>query len=454
MANDAYKSAVDYIHSLGESEWKLGLERFQSFCDRLGNPQDSLRVVHVAGTNGKGSTTAMIAAILSKAGYRVGEYLSPFVYDIRERFRLNGEMIPPQTLVRLVDEIRPHAESLAGTEHGHPTEFEMKTAIALLWFAQEHTDFAILEVGLGGRLDATNVVSPLVSVITNIGLDHTDRLGSTLSEIASEKAGIIKQDVPVVTAAWESEALHVIKRVSGERHAPLWQVRSDNGPYDFAVFPVDTIRKCDFRRSMTLGEAELSGGRVFNYRGINTRLSGVRVGMRGSFQLVNGATALAAVELLGGQGVNVTESAMRAGLETAYLPGRMEVIRSCPTVVLDGAHNPAAAAQLADELLNNFEYENLTLVMGMVSGHSIEGVVGTLAPLAKRFIATRPDNRRAVPARDVAEIARRFCDHVSIIEPVAAAVHASLEGVSSRDIICITGSFYTVGEVPRNIVSA
>lgn len=403
-----FQSAVEYVHSIGEwRSMKLGLERFREFCARLGNPQESFRSVHVAGTNGKGSTTAMIASILKAAGYKVGSYYSPFVYDIRERFLLNGEMISEADFARLVEFMRPIAEAMERTEHGHPTEFELKTALTFLWFAENQVDFAVLEVGLGGRLDATNIVSPLVSVITNVSMDHMEHLGDTIEQIAAEKAGIIKPRVPCVTAA-TGPALAVIRRIAEERGSVLRQVT-----------------------------------------GLPESCADVKIGMRGDFQRVNAALAVAAAEVLQDEGVDIPESAIRTGLETACLPGRLEVIHENPTLVLDGAHNPDAARNLADAVHDWFTYDRLILIMGMVKGHSIENTVSILAPLADKFIATAPSGPRALPALEVASAAREYCSDVTTIEPVPAAVHCALESAGPNDLILVTGSFYTIGEVPR-----
>lgn len=402
MQKGEFDEAVGYVHSLGETDMKLGLERFSAFCERLGSPQEKLKSIHVAGTNGKGSVTAMVSGILKHAGYKVGSYYSPFVYDIRERFQINGEMISKEDFTRLVNFIRPYAAEMEKTEYGHPTEFEIKTAIAFLYFVEQGVDFAVLEVGLGGRLDATNIINPLVSIITNVTMDHMDRLGNTIAEIAGEKAGIIKQNVPLVTAA-EGEALDVIRRTCEERNSTLRLVR-----------PLD-------------GDLEL--------------------GMKGGFQQINAATAICALEVLRDKGINIPEEAVRAGLEKAYLPGRLEVLREKPTLLIDGAHNLDGAQKLVHALKEWFNYDKLILVMGMVSGHSIEDVVGTLAAHADKFIATAPKSIRAVSAALVAQVARAYCADVEQVEPVSEAVRRAMEIAGKNDLICVTGSFYTIGEV-------
>jgi dihydrofolate synthase/folylpolyglutamate synthase len=302
----------------------------------------------------------------------------------------------------MVSLIRPHAAALAETEHGHPTEFEIKTALAFLYFAEREVDFAVLEVGLGGRLDATNIVNPLVSVITNVSMDHMDRLGNTLAEIAAEKAGIIKLGGHVVTAA-EGEALDVIRRTCEERNSELRLAQPLNGD--------------------------------------------LKLGMKGDFQHINAATAIEVVEVLRERGISIPEKAVRTGLEKAYLPGRLEVLREKPTLLIDGAHNLDGARKLADALRKWFGYRRLILVMGMVSGHSVEDVVGTLAPMADRFIATAPRSIRAASSAQVADAARAHCPDVTQIELVADAVRSAMEAADDDDLVCVTGSFYTIGEV-------
>jgi dihydrofolate synthase / folylpolyglutamate synthase len=441
-----FSDAVEYVHSIGEwRSMKLGLERFAEFCARLGDPQERFRSVHVAGTNGKGSTTAMIAGILRSAGYRVGSYYSPFVYDIRERFLLDGEMIPEDDFARLVGVMRPVAEELEQTEHGHPTEFELKTALVFLWFAERKADFAVLEVGLGGRLDATNVINPLVSIITNVTLDHTDRLGGTISEIASEKAGIIKLDGHVVTAADDAEALRVIRETCEARGSALWHVH----PIDCANphFAVTSLIPEKASRSAPCRTADSTS--LLSVDGMNAAYRRLKLRMVGDFQHANAATAVGAIEVLQNNGVDIPQSAVHAGLESAYLPGRLEVLQTNPTLIIDGAHNPDGARRLIQSLETRFTFDRLFVVAGMVEGHSVEDVVGTLAPMADKFFATAPDSTRAAPASKVADVARMHCRNVEQAEPVKEAVARALQAAGKNDLVLVTGSFYTINEVSR-----
>ena len=440
-----FEEAVAYVHGLGELGWKLGLERFTALCERLGSPHERIRAIHIAGTNGKGSAAAMVASILKSAGYRVGSYYSPYLYDIRERVQLNGSMIGKSDFARLVNVIRPHAAALAETELGHPTEFEVKTALGLLYFAEQEVDFAVLEVGLGGRLDATNIVNPLVSVITNVGLDHMDHLGNTIAEIAVEKAGIIKQNGHLVTAVSDAEALEVIRRTCEERSSTLWHVHRQDGI--FAIAPVTGGDDPLFPLRERVG---VRGLRTLTVQGVNATYPDLQLRMRGDFQHINAATAIGAVEALQNKGVAVPESAIRSGLEFAYIPGRLEVLREKPTLLIDGAHNLDAARNLARALKSLFTYDKLILVMGMVIGHSVEDVVGTLAPLAHRFYATAPDSPRAAPASAIAEAAGHHCSEVAQVVPVSEAVRRALRDAGQNGLVCVTGSFYTIGEVPRS----
>jgi len=443
VSEEEFVEAVDYLHGLNKYGWRLGLERFTALCERLGNPHKKLRVIHVGGTNGKGSTTAMLGSILVSAGYKVGTYFSPYVYDIRERIQVNGCLIDKASFVRLVDIVRQESAVIAETEHGHPTEFEVKTAVGFLYFAELGVDFAVLEVGLGGRLDATNVVTPLVSVITNVTLDHMDRLGNTVREIAGEKAGIIKESGHLVTASSDPEALNVLRRTCVERSSKMWCVASTAD-----ALKITDMSDADDSWSPKVLPLQIADDSV-NVYGIIDDYPGVRLGMRGNFQFLNAAAAIGAIEALRKNGIPVAKEAVYKGLETAYIPARLEVLRESPMLVIDGAHNLDGAKFVASELLARFSYKRLLLVMGMVSGHSVENVIGTLAPLAQRFYATAPDNPRAASVDDVAEVARKYCPQVITVPSVKAAVDAALLDADADDLVCVTGSFYTVGEVPR-----
>ncbi|HXG23173.1 MAG TPA: folylpolyglutamate synthase/dihydrofolate synthase family protein, partial [Chthonomonadales bacterium] len=391
-----FQEAMEYMQGLRRFGIKLGNERFEALLERTGNPHRAFGIAHIAGTKGKGSTTAMIAALLQAHGARVGGYYSPYVYDVRERVQVDGKMIPHEEFARLVTMLAPHIEALKKTSLGQTTEFELKTAVGFHYFREQAVDYAAVEVGIGGRLDATNVVHPLVCVITNIGLDHTHILGDTHAKIASEKAGIVKQNIPVITATDEPSALAVIKRTAAEREAPLTHV----------------VRGELNSRPASREIHWLPCGDTFTIRTTTREYPLLKPRLRGLYQAANAACAIGALETIAAcKGVEIDLKAVREGLAMAYLPARLEVIHSAPTVVVDGAHNAMAASALAQEI-RRFEYQRLLLVIGMISGHDPAGMLEILAPLAYKVFATRPTWIRGLPESEVANHARRYCPRV------------------------------------------
>jgi dihydrofolate synthase/folylpolyglutamate synthase len=428
-----YEEALKYMQGRYQFGIKLGNDRFEVLLDRLGNPHRGYGIAHIAGTKGKGSTTAMLAAILKAHDFKTGGYFSPYVYDVRERVQINGEMISREDFARLVTIIRPHIEALEETPFGPTTEFELKTALGFLHFAEQKVDCAAIEVGIGGRLDATNVVSPLVSVITNIGLDHTHILGDTHAKIAYEKAGIIKQGVPCLTATTEPSALEVIRKTAEEREAPIrYVIAGDPG----------------------LGASKdkivwFPEGEGFTVRTVHGEYLELVTGMSGEYQRINAACAVGAVEVMAAAcGFNLDIEAIREGLRLAYVPGRFETIRRNPTVIVDGAHNALAAAALAAEV-RKLSYRRLLLVIGAIAGHDPEEILAELAPIAFKVYATQPSWMKALPAATIAEAARKFCSSVETITPPLEAALAALAEASPEDLILVTGSFYMLGDVKR-----
>ncbi len=400
-----FEASLQYMESLLRFGWKLGNERFSALCERLGNPQDQYHIIHITGTKGKGSTTALAANILRAQGYNVGAYFSPYVYDPCERVQVNGQMIPRDDFARIVTEIRPHIEELAQTELGQTTEFELKTALGFCWFAEQNVDWACIEVGIGGRLDATNIVKPTVSVITNIGLDHMQQLGDTHALIASEKAGIIKPGIPCITAVEHPDALEVIRQTARERDSPLALVRQGE-----ASQPTGDAGRIYWRLDLKTkpkwqpGEedehtAPFKVATAANiYRFLNLRLNGV-------YQRVNAACAIAAVETaLHQRNETLSKKAVREGLWNTTLPGRFEQVQipDGPLVVLDGAHNEMAAQALAGPVRALCAAKHISrvfLVIGMLTGHAPEGVFAALAPLAERIYVCQPQWKRAQTGR-------------------------------------------------------
>ena len=453
-----YEQAVAYIQSLTLYGWRLGNARMEALLERLGSPHQQLRVVHITGTNGKGSTTAFVAAILREAGYRVGAYFSPYVFDFRERILINGEPIAAQMLVEGVERCRPLVEQLRDTEYGQVTEFELKTALAFWAYAQAGVDFAVMEVGLGGRLDATNVVLPAVSVLVSVGLDHTDRLGPTHSDIAYEKAGIIKPGRPVVSGVLHPEARAMVEAVAHRRGAPLLQVMPPVNEWEQAHIPSAShslIGKTGLRADSPLlfytPLPSSTDSAVRLQKGEWTL--DVHPRLMGSYQRHNVACAVGAALCLREQGYTIPDEAIERGIARAWLPGRMQVVGESPRVVLDGAHNPDAAAVLARTLPQVFKYRRLILVFGMLHPHEPQAVLRHLLPLAELVILTRAPSDRAYDPNALFECAQRWQQEtgnryplqIKVCEMAQQAFQEALRDADADDLVLITGSFYLVG---------
>ncbi|WP_031513138.1 bifunctional folylpolyglutamate synthase/dihydrofolate synthase [Desulfofalx alkaliphila] len=417
-----YREAIHYLKNLTKFGINFGLGRIVELLRRLDNPHLKLKTIHVGGTNGKGSTTAMIAGILQAAGYTTGTFTSPHLHRYNERFRINGKDIADRQISRLINTLKPHLDAMVAQGYEHPTEFEVSTAMACLYFYRQGVDFAIFEVGLGGEIDSTNVIKPLVAVITNVSIDHRDYLGSTVGEIAKVKAGIIKGGAPVVTAATEPEALAVIKGACTAKEVPLIQVGRQVAWKDKSIL-----------------------GRHRTYRNIHLPLWGVH-------QQTNAATAVAAVEVLIDRGVAINPEAVRTGLSNVSWPGRFEIIAGSPDIVLDGAHNPAGARALAEALKSKFPHRPIIMVLGMLADKERQQIINILAPLAKGMVVTAPNNPRAGDWQQVAQWAREHLPDVRICPQIPEAIKTALAMASPQDLVCITGSLYMIAEAREAIL--
>jgi dihydrofolate synthase/folylpolyglutamate synthase len=408
-----------------------GLERVEELMRRLGNPQKKLRCIHIAGTNGKGSTAAFLASMLEAQGFRTALYTSPYLEAFTNRMAINGTDIGQDRLTELVEQVRFHVEAIAQTEAGQPTEFEVVTALAFLYFAQEQPDWVVVEVGLGGRLDATNVIEPELSVITNIGLEHTQILGDTIEKIAFEKAGIIKPGTVALTAAEKPEALAVFRQVSEERGVRLYELSRD-----FSVVPFD---------------ASLDG-QVFTYQSPWRKLQQLRISMLGPHQVRNASLALAARELLSAP---VDEEAVRRGLLETYWPGRLEVFSRNPLVLVDGAHNIDGILALRQALAELIGGRQLRMVLGILADKAVAEILGAIVPMATAgLIITKPNTPRASDPVEVARIAKQFAlpgVAVEAVETVDAAVRKALAQTKDEEVLCISGSLYTISEARETL---
>lgn len=430
--NMRYEEALEVVRRLAASGINPGLERVRCLLAGLGDPQDGLCVVHIGGTNGKGSVAAMLTAIICAAGLRVGTFTSPHLCSYTERFLINGRPVTRERLTRLVSDHRDRLE--AAVRHSRLTEFELYTALALKLFREEQIELVVLEVGLGGRLDATNVVRPEVAVITNVSLDHQDYLGETVTEIAREKAGIVKTGVPLVTAA-AGEALAVITAACRDRGASLLRVGTD------------------VRWEPITDDRPPSSGQILNIHGRKDRYSGIRLPLSGKHQQVNVACAVAAAELLGERFPVVDSEAIRNGLAAVAWPGRFEVLPGRPAVVLDAAHNPAAAAALRDTLTAYFPDRTVVLVLGILEDKDRAGMTAALVPSAQAVVVTRPPSARAGAWEMVGVEASRYCNQVYTIADLQAAVDCARKLAGPEGIVVVTGSIYLIGAV-RSFLSS
>ncbi len=416
-----YEEAVAKINARLKFGIKPGLEHIGRLMQELGNPQDKLKFVHVAGTNGKGTTCALISSVLKRAGYRTGMYTSPYVTDFRERFQINGEMIPPDELAQAFDRVTPLVDKLA--EEGIViTEFELITAIAFQWFADKNCDIVVLEVGLGGRFDATNIIkTPLVAVIASISLDHTAILGDTVEKIAFEKCGILKPGGHAVLYPEQKPGVfEVVKKIASQRGCEL------------------TIPSL---AEITETSADLSGTDLM-YRGLPLHLP-----FLGAHQEKNALTALAALSILRSEGMSISDEAIREGFAAAKLPARMEIFGKEPIVLLDGGHNPGCAMALADVLKKHFEGKKLVGVMGFMSDKDSHTALSILAPLFSSILTLMPENPRSLPAQELAARAREFCPDSRPMEDRALALQTAQTLAGPEGAVIVCGSFYLAGEM-------
>ena len=417
-----YTETLSWIHGTERFGSRLGLGRMGRLLHRMGDPHLKVPFIHVAGTNGKGSTTTLIASALTAGGFKTGKFISPYILEFRERMQIDGQMIPEETLAALATRLRPIAEEFKAA--GDPvTEFELVTVLGLCWFAEQSCDIAVLEVGLGGRLDATNIIPPpVVAVITRIDYDHTAILGDTLSAIAGEKCGIVKRGSTVISYPDQSvETLAVIRRRTEEENDPL-------------LLP-------DLSQ-LTVLSSGLCGSR-FCYRGEEYSIP-----LPGPHQVLNAVTALEALKALSNTRFAVSPQEIAAGFAAARFPARLELLRQSPPVLLDGAHNPNGAAALADCLRTCLPNRPVTFVMGVMADKDSAGMLDLMAPLARSFVTVTPDSSRALDAAALAsDIRSRFGLTVRDAGTVEDGVALALADAGPEDAVCVFGSLYQVGTV-------
>lgn len=393
-----YVETLNYIHSLGAFSHEASLERITAVCQKLGNPQNDFRAIHIAGTNGKGSVSTFVSSALKAAGYRVGTFVSPYIVDFCERIQINGEYISQEDLCRLSQNVIDTKIDL--------TEFEFITAVGFLYFSENNIDVAVLETGLGGRFDATNVIdSPLVSVITKIGLDHIAVLGDTIEQIAKEKCGIIKGDTVVTAHTQPQSAYDIIKSYSQNVITPNIN--------DLTNVNISVL------------------GNSFTYKNQNYKTN-----LGGEYQIEN---ALVAIETLKNCGLTITDDNIKIGLERAFIPARLEVVSQNPLIVIDGAHNPDGANALCEVLKKG---ENITAIIGVMRDKNYKEVLSQTLPLCKNVICVKPNVLRALPTNELATVAKEYCKNVIACDDLNSA----LEHIDNNTTF-IFGSLYLASEI-------
>lgn len=459
-----YEQTLEFLFTRHASVYK-GLDRIRYVLEKLGNPQEEFPSVLITGTNGKGSTAKMISSILTEAGYRVGCFTSPHLIDFRERITINGNFIPKVEVVELAEQIRigPLEQLERDREQlqieGIVCFFEMVTAMAFLYFARRKIDIAVLEVGIGGRLDATNTANPLVSVITNVGLDHQNFLGNTVEEIAREKSAIIRENGDVVIGCQKPEVLAVIEKACFEKDATLYRT----GIYQECKFQF-TPEESKTQFAQSFPQKTSSKGSLFSYRGIQSYYDDLHLPLIGTHQVANATVALAALEILEKKGFHTHEETIRCGLSHVSHPGRLEVIHTKPRVVVDIAHNFMGSSAIARALTTIFGYDKLIVIIGVLHDKDVQGILLPFLEVADSMIFTCPHHtNRAETAKATERIAREIvgahgqcssksASHTSryghwlIYESVEEAIYQACLIAREHDLICVTGSNYTVLE--------
>lgn len=413
-----YKEALDYINATAWYAGEPGLHRIDTLLEKLGSPQNGLKFVHIAGTNGKGSCAAMLSSIMKACGYRTGLYTSPYLFRFNERMQINGKQIEDDALAGVASRVKAAADTI----EERPTAFELMTACGMLWFKEENCDIVILETGLGGRFDATNIISaPELSVIMNIGLDHTAVLGSTVEEIAEEKAGIIKPGCPCVLYEQSESVTEIIRRRCKEGASEL-------GIPSFSEISV---------------EFDSLEGQVFTYKGVPYALP-----LLGGHQRKNAATVIEAVNILRNRGWKLEQSEVEHGLYSVNWPGRFELVSEEPFFIVDGGHNPQCAKAVAENLVSYFPDCPRVLLMGVLKDKDYISQLEILAPVADEFICVTPPSPRALPAGELAKVLEKYGKKVSVCESVPDAVDLARETASELNgMVCAVGSLYNVGEI-------
>ncbi len=440
-----YKAALAYIDQFIDYERSrdfarqarfYNLNRITILLELLGNPHKTLKVVHVAGSKGKGSTAAIIASVLTHAGYKTGLFTSPHLITPRERCRIDGELISKADVACYIEKLKPAIETASKTEFGRVSFFEIYTALAFTYFADETTDFAVIEVGLGGRLDATNVVSPVTTVITTIGLEHTNILGETYTEIATEKAEIIKEGCPIALAPQHPDVQAVIEKVADERNVSIVQVK------DF-----DKQENEESVSKVIRDSAGIPLAQQFDVETKSEQYEKLTLSLLGQHQYINAKTAIAALECLKEKGFAITKDSVFSGFKNVQWQGRMQQVMSSPTLVLDGAHSPISIKALCRAICEDFRYTQVNFIVSIMKDKDMIEIGNIISKIAASIIITEvTENPRVIPAETIKNSWSGICNKITTHPTPEKAISTALSTAKPTDLICITGSLYLVGQ--------
>ena len=442
-----YDESIAYIKNTAKFGSKLGLDRTEKILDLLGNPHKKLKCIHIAGTNGKGSTTAMVARVLMEAGYKVGVYISPFIEEFEERMQINNMNIPKDDLSDIITEVSKSVEKVVELGYSNPTEFEIITCAGFLYFYKSNVDFAVVEVGIGGRLDSTNVIEPILSVITSISLDHTQILGDTLDKIAYEKAGIIKKGIPVIIFPQQNESEEVIEKVCIERNSKLIKVPQNSAIY----LGKDNL----MQNTANLLEEKKYTNRDNIIQKIKIQTSNdnydIELALLGKHQLLNCSVAVHAIEELIVIGVKISKDNILMGLRNVRWPARLEVMNKKPLVVIDGAHNIDGIEKLTESIDMYFNYNKIVLILGILADKQVEDMIKTIVPKVSRVITVTPHSDRAELSGELKVQVEKYNTNCEAIEDYEEAYKKALNYCSEEDLLLVAGSLYMVGDMRRII---
>ncbi len=421
-----FKEANQYLEDLNKFGWKPGLERIKKLLEKLGNPENTFKSIHVGGTNGKGSVTVTISKVLEEQGYKVGKFISPEIYNVRERIQIDSQWIPEAKMIEILSRISIIINELKKNGYEEPTNFEVWTAMCFQYFSEEKIDFGVIEVGLGGEIDSTNVIKPLLSIITNVSIDHKDYLGDTEVEIAKVKSGIIKNGSPVITGSTNKDVLDIIEKKSKELGCLI---------YRFGL-EFDGLEKKH--------DENLSN---FTFQNKEYELD-VNYSLVGHHQILNGSIALEAIYILKKMGFDLNMVKAANSLSRVKWAGRLEMLNyKGNRVLLDAAHNLEGAKNLALALTDIYNYRKVVLMVGILADKERQKMIDYLGPFGDKVIVTKPNSPRADDFRKVAEYFKDYSKEIYIIEDVKEAMEKGISLLKKDDILCITGSIYMLQEI-------